>query len=67
MKTSDVDSITNSVIQAMDKEMRKNGVTTFTRNHNEYRPAIQTMVAAIIFDHQHAEHRARIESEVNKL
>lgn len=67
MKTTDVDSMTNRVIQAMDQEMRKIGVTTFTPNHDMYRPAIQAMVAAIIFDDQRAEKQAQIAQEVNKL
>jgi len=67
MKTTDVDSMTNRVIMALDAEMRKIGVTTFTPNHDDYRPAVKAFVASILFDNQRAEHQAKITEEVSKL
>ncbi len=67
MKTSDIDSITNSVIQQMDREMRKNGITTFTPDHDIYRPAVKAMVTAIVFDQQRAEKQSQIDEEISKL
>lgn len=67
MKTADIDSITNSLIQAMDKELRKHGITMFTSNHDEYRTLIQTMVSVIVLDHQRSEKKGQITEEVRKL
>jgi hypothetical protein len=67
VKTTDIDSITNSVLQVMDNEMRKNGVTTFTPNHDDYRPAVRAMVSAIVFDQQRAAKQSQIAEEISKL
>ena len=50
-KTTDVSSITNSVMMAIDSESRKNEVFSFPRKHNEVRPIIHAMVAQIMADH----------------
>ena len=50
-ETTDVSSITNSVMMAMDKEFRKNGIFTFPRKHSEVRPVIHALVAQIMADH----------------
>jgi len=50
-KTTDVSSITNSVMMAIDSEFRKNEVFSFPRKHNEVRPIIHAMVAQIMADH----------------
>lgn len=50
-KTTDVSSITNSVMMAIDKEFRKNEVYTFPREHAAVRPIIHAMVAQIVADH----------------
>lgn len=52
MKTTDVSSITNSVLMAMEKEFRKNGMAgTFHEHVEANRPLIQGMVASIVADH----------------
>jgi len=50
-KTTDVSSITNSVLMAIDNEFRKNEVYSFPRKHAEVRPIIYAVVAQIMADH----------------
>lgn len=50
-KTTDVGSMTNSILMAIDKEFRKNEVYSFPRKHAEVRPIIHAMVAQIMADH----------------
>ncbi len=50
-KTTDVSSMTNSILMAVDKEFRKNEVYSFPRKHAEVRPIIHAMVAQIMADH----------------
>lgn len=50
-KTTDVSSIVNSVLMAIDKEFRKNEVYSFPRKHAQVRPIIHAMVAEIMSDH----------------
>jgi len=50
-KTTDVSSITNSVMMAIDKEMRKNEIWTFQKKHHQVRPIINAMVKEIVADH----------------
>jgi len=50
-KTTDVSSITNSVMMAIDKEFRKNEVYSFPRKHGAVRPIVHALVAEIMADH----------------
>ena len=52
MKTIDVSSITNSVMQAWEKECRKNGITpAFHRLYKSHRTLVEGMVAMTVADH----------------
>lgn len=49
--TTDIDSVTNSIMMAMDKELRKNGLAPAGhRHHNGNRALIRGMVAIIVND-----------------
>lgn len=54
-QTTDISSITNSAMMALDKEFRKNGIYSFQTKHDEVRPIIQAMVAQVVADHIAAE------------
>lgn len=50
-KTKDLDSITNSVMMAIDKELRKNGLAPAGHRHYEgNRSLIRGMVAMLVMD-----------------
>ncbi len=51
-KTTDIGSITNSVLMAMDKEFRKNEVYSFPRKHNAVRPIVHAIVASSMSEYQ---------------
>ena len=52
-KTTDVSSLTNSALMALDKEFRKNGVP-FAHRHREARELLETLVASVLADHHAA-------------
>ena len=49
-QTTDVSSITNSVVMALDAVMRKNGIP-FANRHDEARELLTTLVASAVADH----------------
>ncbi len=49
--TTEISSLTNSVMQAIDKEMRKNEIFTFQKKTAEVRPIINALVSQIVTDH----------------
>jgi hypothetical protein len=50
-KTTDIDSITNSAVMALDKVFRSNDVP-FAHRHAEARELLLTLVASAVADHQ---------------
>jgi hypothetical protein len=49
-KTTDVSSLTNSAMMALDKEFRKNKVP-FAHRHREARVMLESLVASVLADH----------------
>lgn len=52
-QTTDLSSLTNSVMMAMDKEFRKNNVP-FAHRHREARAVVEALVANVLADHHAA-------------
>ena len=50
-KTTDVNSITNSAVMALDKVLRLNDIP-FAHRHVEARELLLTLVASAVADHQ---------------
>ncbi len=51
-KTTDIGSITNSVLMAMDTEFRKNEIYSFPMKHDAVRPIVHAIVASSMSEYQ---------------